>query len=237
MLRPEQEADGRVAAASPHDPAARRAVSLPDRAIRAAHLDSRLYAQVRGDRAATGQALRLAAPLALAHGLGSATRGFAFGWHPLTGALFGLQGELLFFAAASGAAYVVGRYPLGGTATYGPVLRPFGFAGVPGILILAAALVSLTRTAAEVAVFAVLVGWRSATGFVAVRQALGLGRVRSAIALIGGGGVGLAADRELRSRAWDRTALSVASKPDAPRLCTDGRVTELDTASRERRTG
>ena len=75
---------------------------------------------------------------------------------------------------------------MGASATYGQVLRPFGFASVPGLLILVAALASLLGGGAQVVVLAALVPWRLATSYVAVRQALGLGRAKSALVLLVG---------------------------------------------------
>jgi hypothetical protein len=54
------------------------------------------------------------------------------------------------------------------------------------LLILVAALASLLGGGAQVVVFAALVPWRLATSYVAVRQALGLGRAKSALVLLVG---------------------------------------------------
>jgi phage-related protein len=109
-------------------------------------------------------------------------------WHwwrarpPAEGFLIGVQGEIVFWVGSSFAIYLIGRYLLGSAATYGQVLRPVGFAAVPGLLILIAALASLVG--AQVVVFAVLVPWRLATSFVAVERALEVGRPKSAVALL-----------------------------------------------------
>lgn len=87
---------------------------------------------------------------------------------------------------AASVVYLVERHVLGGTATYGQVLQPFSFAGVPGLLIVVAALASLLGSGAQILVFAVLIPWRVAASFVAVRQGLELGRVKSAITLLAG---------------------------------------------------
>ncbi len=160
--------------------------------IRAATLDAALYAQVKADATATARALLVVALVALAYGAGGAIRAVAFGRDPPAEAfVVGAQGEVVFWAVGASAVYLLGRHVLGSTATYGQVLRPFAFAGVPGLLILVAALASLFG--AQVPVFLVLVCWRLAAGFVAVRQALGLGPGRSAIALLVGVVCGLAA--------------------------------------------
>ena len=159
--------------------------------IRAARLDGGLYAQVKDDTTATVRALVVVALVALAHGAGGAIRAVAFERDPLVESfVIGAQGELVFWAVSASTVYLVGRYVLGSTATYGQVLRPFAFAGVPGFLILIAALASLVG--AQVHVFVVLVPWRLGASFVAVRQALGLGLEKSAIALLVGVVCGLA---------------------------------------------
>lgn len=155
-----------------------------DRILRAARLDPGLYAEVAADRKATGQALTVVALVALAHGLGGVIRGAYFGWNPASGFLFGVLGELSFFAVASFSIYLVARYVLGATVNYPQVLCPFGFSVLPGLLILIAALASLIG--AEAPVFAVLIAWRLAAGFVAVRQALGIGAIKGGIALLVG---------------------------------------------------
>jgi len=130
--------------------------------------------------------------VALAHGVGGIIRAAAFERDPpMESLLIGVQGELVFWVVATSAVYLLGRHVLGASATYGQVLRPFGFASVPGLLILVAALASLLGGGAQVVVFAVLVPWRLAAGYVAVRQALGLGRAKSALVLLVGVACGL----------------------------------------------
>ncbi|MDP9365084.1 MAG: hypothetical protein M3Q10_12810, partial [Chloroflexota bacterium] len=119
-----------------------------------------------------------------------AARGPAFGWNPWEGAAFGLQGEVVFFVAASLAIYPLGRFALGGAAGFGRVARPLAFSSVPGFLALVAAALSLVSPPAGLAVFPVIIAWRLAAGFVAVREALGPSTARSAVA---GVAVGMAA--------------------------------------------
>jgi hypothetical protein len=160
--------------------------------IRAARLDSSLYAQVKTDPTATARALVVVALVTLAHSVGGAIRATSFKRDsPLEGFLIGVYGEIVFWAVSSSVVYLVGRSVLGGTATYGQVLRLLSFAGVPGLLILVAALASLLDGGAQIFVFAVLVPWRVVASFVAVRQGLGLDRVKSSIALLVGAVCGL----------------------------------------------
>ena len=158
--------------------------------IRAASLDGSLYAQVKADNTATVRALVVVALVALAHGAGGFVRAVAFERDPPPeGFLIGAQGEIVFWVVSSFVIYLIGRYLLGSTATYGQVLRPLGFAAVPGLLVLVAAVASLVG--AQALVFAVLVPWRLATSFVAVDRALGVGGAKSVVALLVGAGCGL----------------------------------------------
>lgn len=157
---------------------------LLNRMIRAACLDGSVYAEVKADSTATAQALAVVALVALAHGLGGVIRGAYFGWNPASGLLFGVLGEISFFVVASFVIYLLARYVLGAAITYPQVLRPFGFSVLPGLLVLIAALASLIG--AEVPVFVVLIAWRLAAGFVAIRRASGMNVAKSGLALLVG---------------------------------------------------
>ena len=109
-----------------------------------------------------------------------------FGENPVIGFLFGALGELSFFAVASGVIYLFGKQVLGGKATYARVLRPFGFSIVPGLLVLLASLVSLPGVGAEAPVLILIIAWRLAAGYVAIRQAFGLGALKSTLTLLVG---------------------------------------------------
>ena len=129
----------------------------------------------------------IVALVALAHGVSDIIRATAFERDPpLEGFLIGVYSEVVFWAVAASVVYLVGIHVSGGTATYGQVLRPFSFAGVPWLLITVAALASLLGSGAQILVFAVLIPWQVAASFVAVRQGLELDRVKSAIALLAG---------------------------------------------------
>ncbi len=62
---------------------------MTSRVVRAARLDGSLYAEVKTDALATGQALAVVALVALAHSLGGVIRGAYFGWNPASCFLFG----------------------------------------------------------------------------------------------------------------------------------------------------
>ncbi|MDQ3779468.1 MAG: hypothetical protein M3354_02815 [Chloroflexota bacterium] len=169
------------------------AATLAIRLAGAVRLDRRIYAELVVDAGATSQALWLVAILGMAHGAGNVVRGLAFGWNPWEGALFGLTGEVIFFVVSSLAIYVLGRFALGATAIYGQVLRPLAFSSEPGFLILIAAALSLLSQRAAYVFFPVIIAWRLAAGFVAVREALGLSKARSMIVLGAGVVLGVAA--------------------------------------------
>ncbi len=191
MKRGEGVRSGAIGRGDPGRRGAAAVTGLPGRLAGAARLDRAVYAELRGNTDATPQALWLVALLGVAHALGGLMRGLAFGWNPWEGALFGLAGELVFFVAASSAIYLLGRFALGGSATYGQVVRPLAFSSVPGLLVLVAAALSLVSQPAGVAVFPVIIAWRLAAGFVAVREALELSNVRSAITVVAGVDIGV----------------------------------------------
>lgn len=166
---------------------------LPVRVLRAARLDGSLYMEVRADNTATAQALVIVVLLGLTHGLGGVIRGAYFGWNPLSGLLFGVVGEVCFFVASSFAVYLAARYVFGSMISYPQVLRPFGFSVVPGLLIVVAALASLRGTGFAAPVFVVIIAWRLAAGFVAVRRASGMNAGKSLLALLAGVASGLVA--------------------------------------------
>ncbi len=157
---------------------------LLGRIFRAARLDPALYAEVREDASSGAQATAVVLLVALAHGAGGVMRALLLGWSPVEGFILGPVGELLFWVAASVTIYLVGRYALGGTATYREVARPFGFAAAPGLLILVAA--SASGAGGETLLLPVIFLWRLAAGFVAVRAAFGLGPVRTTVTLLAG---------------------------------------------------
>ena len=164
---------------------------LLERMLAAARLDPALYSEVREDASAGAQATVVVLLVALAHGVGGAIRALLLGWNPVEGFILGPAGELFFWVAASVVIYLVGRYALGGGATYGQVARPFGFAAAPGLLILVAA--SASGVGGETFLLPVIFLWRLATGFVAVRRAFGLGPVRTTVTLLAGVVAGLVA--------------------------------------------
>jgi len=161
--------------------------------MRAVRLDGDLYAEARVDATVTTRSLAVVVLVALAHGLGGIIRSIAFERDSiLKSFLIGVQGEIVFWVVAGAVIYLVGRYIFGGRGTYGQVVRPLGFATAPGLLIVVTALASLVGSGPQVLALVVLVAWRFAANFVAVRRALGLNQVKSAITLLAGTICGLA---------------------------------------------
>ena len=131
-----------------------------ERMKRAALLDPQIYEEVEADASATGQAATVVAIVAVAQGIGSATQG-------VPGILAGIIAALLGWLIWSGVTYVIGDKILGGTATWGELLRTLGFAQSPAVL----------------AIFAIVPGvgglirlgitvWVLIAGIMAIRQAL-----------------------------------------------------------------
>ena len=106
--------------------------SLVARIAGAAMLDTTVYREVEHDASATGQAAGVVIMVSLAGMVGgAATTG--------VGLVSGIVGALVGWLVWGGVAYWVGDELLGGTASWGELLRTLGFAQAPGILFVAAA--------------------------------------------------------------------------------------------------
>lgn len=167
--------------------------SLLRRTSRALRLDRQFYREVQADPSATPHAITIVMLVALAHAAGGMVRGISFGWNPWSGALFGLLGELAFFIVASCVIYATASVVFGAKTPYGAVLRSFGFATTPGLLILVAAGFSLLGMGAEAPILALLLMWRLAAGFMAVHQTVSTGIGKRVITFVLGVAAGLVA--------------------------------------------
>ena len=137
--------------------------SLVDRMKGAALLQIDVYEEVEHDATATPQAAGVVGIVAVAHAIGGLDAG--------VGGLFaGLIGAYIGWLAWSGVTYVIGDKLLGGTATWGELLRTIGFAQTPGILMVFGIIPILGALVGLVAFVWVLVA-----GIVAIRQALDFG--------------------------------------------------------------
>lgn len=134
--------------------------SLIRRMKGAALLDVSVYEEVEADQTATTQAAIVVAIVAVAQAIGAAGEG---GRGIIGGLLAAVVGWLLW----AGITYLIGDKVLGGTATWGELLRTIGFAQSPGVFYLLAIipiLGGLVRIAVSI--------WVLVAGIVAIRQAL-----------------------------------------------------------------
>ena len=131
-----------------------------ERMRRAALLDVETYEDVEADTSATGQAAAVVAIVAVSQGVGAAGLGLSAILAAVVGALFG-------WLLWSGVTYLIGDKVLGGTATWGELLRTIGFAQTPGVF---GALALLPGVGGVVRL--VLMIWVLVAGIIAIRQAL-----------------------------------------------------------------
>jgi len=134
--------------------------SIVDRMRGAALLDVATYEEVEHDSEATGQAAVVVIIVAVCSSIGAVWRG---GPSIIIAPISAILGWLLWSAVT----YVIGDKLLGGTATWGELLRTLGFAQAPGVLMIFGIIPLLGGI---VRVFVAL--WLLITGIVAIRQAL-----------------------------------------------------------------
>ncbi|MDQ3697822.1 MAG: YIP1 family protein [Gemmatimonadota bacterium] len=134
--------------------------SIVDRMKGAAMLDVATYEEVEADTTATGQAATVVAIVAVCAAIGGARGGGG-------GVIAGLIGAVLGWLVWSGVTYLIGDKLLGGTATWGELLRTIGFAQAPGVLYILG-IVPILGGLVRLAVFI----WILAAGIIAIRQAL-----------------------------------------------------------------
>lgn len=148
--------------------------SFTERFIGAARLEIDIYEEVEHDPSATMQAGGVVAMVAASSAIGGLPQG-AEGM--VAAIMVSITGWLLW----AGITYLIGDKLLGGTATWGELLRTLGFAQAPGILLMLAVVPALGL------VMLPFVGiWMLFTGVVAIRQALDFGTGRAiATALLG----------------------------------------------------
>jgi hypothetical protein len=101
--------------------------SITDRMKGAALLDNATYEEVEADTTATGQAAIVVVLGAIASGIGMARAGSG-------GIVMAVVGSLIGWALWAGITYLIGDKVLGGTATWGELLRTLGFAQAPRVL-------------------------------------------------------------------------------------------------------
>jgi hypothetical protein len=122
------------------------------------HIDT--YEEVEADQTATGQAAGVVALVAVAQAIGGAGGGGS-------GILAGLISAFLGWLLWAGITYLIGTKALGGTATWGELLRTIGFAQSPGVL----HVLGIIPVLGGVIHFGVAI-WVLIAGIIAIRQAL-----------------------------------------------------------------
>jgi len=134
--------------------------SIVDRMRGAALLDVATYEEVEHDNEATGQAAVVVVIVAVCSAIGAVWRG---GPSIILAPVTAILGWLLWSAVA----YLIGDKLLGGTATWGELLRTVGFAQSAGVLMIFGIIPVLGG------IVRVVVGlWLLVAGIVAIRQAL-----------------------------------------------------------------
>ena len=134
--------------------------SIVDRMKGAAMLNVATYEEVEHDSSATGQAAVVVVIVAICTAIGAVWRG---GPGIIAGPISAIVGWLLWAAIT----YVVGDKLLGGTATWGELLRTIGFAQSPGVFMILGIIPILGGL-----VRVVVAIWLLVAGVVAIRQAL-----------------------------------------------------------------
>lgn len=148
--------------------------SLRERMLGAAMLRPAVYREIETDPGATGQAALVVALASMAASVGGIRAGM--------GALAFVVAAFLGWLFWSAVAFLIGTRLLGGTATWGELLRTMGFAQSPGILYVLGAIPFLDALV-RVGVWI----WIVVAVIVAIRQALNFDTARAvATALLGG---------------------------------------------------
>jgi len=133
------------------------------RMLGAARIDPAIYNEVEHDTTATGQAGMVVAIVAVCSAIGAAQAG-------VTAMIGGVFAALLGWLIWSAVTYLIGDKILGGTATWGELLRALGFAQAPGVLYVLAILPLMGW------LVRLVVGiWILVCGIVALREALDFG--------------------------------------------------------------
>jgi hypothetical protein len=133
--------------------------SMIERMKGAALLNIDTYEEVEADTTATGQAALVVALVAVAQTVGSAGMGISV-------MVMTMIGALLSWLIWAGITYIIGDKLLGGTATWGELLRTLGFAQTPRIFLILAGIPLIGW-----AISFVVGVWVLVAGIIAIRQA------------------------------------------------------------------
>ena len=154
---------------------AARQPGLVNRMIRAARLEVPLYEEVEADLSATNQALLVVVIVAIAEGIGQALSG----GNVVGRLVLGVLNSLIGWAVWSYVVYFVGTRFMGGTATYGELLRTLGFAETPGVLGILSFIPVLGPLAAVIGGI-----WTIVASFIGTRQALDIDNGKTVITIV-----------------------------------------------------
>jgi len=133
---------------------------LVQRMLGAATLNIDTYEEVEADETATMQAGTVVAMVAVASAIGAIGTGG-------TSIIFAPIAAIVGWLAWAGVTYLIGDKLLGGTATWGELLRTLGFAQAPGVLYVLGIIPFLGGMVG----FGVWI-WMMVAGVIAIRQAL-----------------------------------------------------------------
>jgi len=146
--------------------------SLGDRMLGAATLNIDVFEEVEADATATKQAALVVALVALASAAGGVRSG-------APGAINAIVAAYVGWLLWSGITYLIGDKLLGGTATWGELLRTIGFAQSPGVLYILGVIPLLGWLAT------LIVGiWILLAVIIAIRQALDFGTGRAILTAV-----------------------------------------------------
>jgi hypothetical protein len=149
--------------------------SLTDRMIGAALLNIETYEAVEADQTATAQAALVVILVAACEAIGSWSGG-------LFAATSAAVASLIAWLVWAGVTYVIGDKIFGGEATWGELLRTIGFAQAPGVLFLLGIVPLLGGLVSGVVSI-----WIVVAGFIAIRQALDIGNLKTFFTVLIGG--------------------------------------------------
>lgn len=148
------------------------ASSMTERMVGAAKLDVDVYEEVEHDDSATGQAAGVVAMVAVAQAIGGIEGG-------ITTMVGGILVAFIGWGLWAGITYLIGDKLLGGTATWGELLRTLGFAQSPGLL----AVLAILPLVGGLVSLAVGI-WILVAGFIGLRQALDIGNLKTLVTAV-----------------------------------------------------
>lgn len=145
--------------------------SFGERLTGAMRLNTAVYEEVEADTGATGQAALVVGLVAIASAIGGVDK--EYGW------IGGLVATFVGWGLWAGMTYLIGDKLLGGTATWGELLRTLGFAMSPGLFYVLGFIPLLGWLVELVVGF-----WMLIAGVIAVRQALDFGTGRAILTVL-----------------------------------------------------